>query len=201
MQERVRELELNYRRHLRKKRFKIFLLAVFLLFILSGSYLGILFYENQNELFAKVLQEKMDLKKKLDKARVEQEKDKIFKEKIRKESIELKEPEFSKSDGKEADQPKRIRIDSIPLNVVHLRKSFYQNPSYEKAVFMSRTYYENKDYEKAIFWALKANEFDKSSQESWLLFSKAKEALGEIQDAQKVMEIWEEHYGSLESEE
>lgn len=194
MQERTRELELNYRRYLRRKRIKTLFSIMFCFFALLGSYFGVLFYQNQNKLLTQALEEKRDLEKRLQLAKVNQEKNKVFREKTEK---ELK---LSEQDKEKSSKANRIQITSISLNVKLLKKAFYQNPSLEKALSMSKIYYENKDYKKSIFWALKANEFDKSSQESWILFAKAKEALGEIQEAQEVMESWKKHYGFLGNE-
>ena len=195
MQERVRELELNYQKYLRKKRVKALFLGICLFFILSGAYFGFDFYERKKQLFAKALEEKKSLEKKLEDLKIAQEKNKISKEKMKKELENLKQNE------EELKSLNKIQITSISLNIGLLKKAFYENPSYEKALFMSKMYYENKDYKKSVFWALKANELDKSLKESWFLFAKAKEALGEIQEAEQAMQFWEEYYGFLEDKE
>lgn len=195
MQERVRELEQNYHKYLIKKRIKALFLGIFLCFMLLGSYFLFCFYQSQNELFTKALEEKKGLEQRLELARTEQEKNKISKEKLEKEL------EFLKENEEKINEENKIQITSISLDTILLKKAFYENPSYEKAVLMSKMYYENKAYKKAIFWALKANELDKNSQESWFLFARAKEALGESEQAQRVMELWKEHYGFLEEEE
>ena len=82
-------------------------------------------------------------------------------------------------------------ISSNALNLANLKRSFYQNPSIEKALKLAELYLENKDYKKSIFWSLKANEMDASSKQSLLLFAKAKEALGEVVEAKRVLELYE----------
>ncbi len=155
MQERVRELELNYKKYKIKKALKASFLGLFFVLCGGGVYFAILFYQDKNELFTRALEEKKALEKRLELSKIEQEKNKIFKEKI------AEELELLKQNEEELQQESKIQISSVPLSAALLKKAFYQNPSYEKALLMSQVYYENKDYKKSVFWSLKANELNK----------------------------------------
>ncbi len=191
MQERVRELELNYKKYKRKKALKASFFGIFLILCGAGIYFSVLFYQKKNALFIEALEQKKELEKRLELSKIEQEKSRIFKEKMQEEL------EFLKQNEEELKENHKIQITSSTLNAPLLKKAFYQNPSFEKALAMARIYFENKDYKKCIFWALKANELDSASKETWFLFSRAKEALGENEDAHKAVQFYEEYYGFL----
>ena len=61
----------------------------------------------------------------------------------------------------------------------------YRNP--RDALLIAKAYYRAGNYKKSEIWALKANELDKNSEESWLLFAKSKDALGKRKEALKIL--------------
>ncbi|WP_252198987.1 CDC27 family protein [Campylobacter vulpis] len=186
MQERIYELEKAYKRYLKKLWFKRILFALCGIFFVAC---GILFWEKwqeKKELSLKASAEKRALESKIDQAKILQEKQKLSTQKLEREKESLKEElELLQN------PPQKFIITSNALNLANLKKSFYQNPSLEKALKLAELYLEAKDYKKSIFWSLKANEMDTNSKQSLLLFAKAKEALGEIMEAQKVYELYE----------
>lgn len=115
-------------------------------------------------------------------------KDKIAKEKLHKQLKDLK----------ALQENNKIKIDSQALNIAYLQKSFYQNPSYKKALNLANKYFEIQAYKKSIFWALKANELDRQKQDSWLIFAKAKRALGQEREAKRALQAYMNYYGFIE---
>ncbi|AXP08834.1 transformation system protein [Campylobacter hepaticus] len=187
MQERIDELEARYKYFLLKKYLK-YLFFVILFFIIGLSFFVFLQkYKQQKNIYLKALEYKINLEQKLAKAQILQEKNKIAKERLK--------PQILKT---EEENTKKIEINSRNLNISHLRKSFYENPSYEKALNLANKYFDIKAYKKSIFWALKANELNKEKQDSWLVFAKAKRALGEEKEAQSVLDAYVNYYGFME---
>lgn len=186
MQERIYELEKAYKGYLKKLWFKRILFALFGIFFVAC---GILFWEKwreKKELSLKANAEKKTLENKIEQAKILQEKQKLNAQKLEREKESLKEElELLQN------PPQKFIISSNTLNVANLKRSFYQNPSIEKALKLAELYLENKDYKKSIFWSLKANEMDANSKQSLLLFAKAKEALGEVVEAKRVYELYE----------
>ncbi|MBZ7953739.1 transformation system protein [Campylobacter sp. W0018] len=183
LQERVRELESAYKKYLLKKIFK----NLFYLFLI-GLLMGIIFFIVQNHykqksISLKALNYKKELEQNIIKAKILQEKNKIIREKL----IQENNHTISK-----------IQIDSKVFNITKLKNNFYKNPSYEKALILSREYYKIKDYNKSIFWALKANDIDKKAEDSWLIFAKAKIALGHKDEAKKALDAYLDSYGFIE---
>ena len=180
MQERVYELEKAYKKYLKKlwlKRILAFFVGIFLLIF------GFFIWEKWQEkkaLSLKVSAEKKVLETKISQAKILQEKQKLSNQKLEKEKLELLQ-----------NPPQKFIITSNVLNLPNLKKSFYQNPSLEKALKLAELYLNAKDYKKSIFWSLKANEMDANSKQSLLLFARAKEALGEVAEAKRVYELYE----------
>lgn len=189
LQERVKELELRYKRYLFKKYTLYFI--TFLIFI-SLSFFVYKMYENnekQKILSLKLIEKKKHLEQRLLEAKLTQEKNKILKTKNKEQDLNL----IPKEEYK-------MQIHSKAFDINLLKKAFYQNPSYEKALLLSKMYFEDKIFKKSIFWSLKANELKKDSKEAWLLFAKAKEALGENEEAKRAMDFYNQYYGLIELE-
>lgn len=195
MQERIDELEQRYKIFLLKKYLKYLFFVILISTIAFCSFLAIQKYNKQQNIYFEALKYKKNLEQKLAmaqiSAQISRQKDKLAKEKLYEELKELKTSE-------EKTQLSKIEIDSKPLNFVDLKKSFYQNPSYEKALGLAKKYFDIKAYKKTIFWALKANELDRQSQDSWLIFAKAKRALGEEKEAKNALDTYTNYYGFME---
>ncbi|EOH1486817.1 transformation system protein, partial [Campylobacter jejuni] len=148
-------------------------------------------YNKQKNIYLQAIEHKKHLEQKILQAQILQEKNKISREKLYKELEEVKAVQ-------ENTHISKIEIDSKILNISDLKKSFYQNPSYEKALNLAKKYFDIKAYQKTIFWALKANELDKQKQDSWLIFAQAKRALGEEKEAQSALDAYINYYGLME---
>ncbi|MFQ6342625.1 transformation system protein [Campylobacter sp. VTCC 70190] len=191
MRERIDELEQRYKIFLLKKYLKYLFFVILISIIAFCSFLAIQKYNKQQNIYFEALKYKKNLEQKLAMAQISQEKDRLAKEKLYEELKELKISE-------EKTHLSKMEIDSKPLNFVDLKKSFYQNPSYEKALGLAKKYFDIKAYKKTIFWALKANELDRQSQDSWLIFAKAKRALGEEKEAKNALDTYINYYGFME---
>ncbi|HFN7057094.1 TPA: transformation system protein, partial [Campylobacter jejuni] len=148
-------------------------------------------YNKQKNIYLQAIEHKKHLEQKILQAQILQEKNKISREKLYKELEEVKAVQ-------ENTHISKIEIDSKILNISDLKKSFYRNPSYEKALNLAKKYFDIKVYQKTIFWALKANELDKQKQDSWLIFAQAKRALGEEKEAQSALDAYINYYGLME---
>lgn len=148
IEERVRELEDKYKRYLLKKYFKFLFIFAALVVCMAISFFVIQNFYKQKALTLEALEYKKTLDHQIAQARITNEKNKILQERL------------SKDENKE-ELKTQIDIYSKLLNISDLKRNFYQNPSYEKAMNLAARYYENKDYEKSIFWSLKANDIDR----------------------------------------
>ncbi|EAH4619020.1 transformation system protein [Campylobacter jejuni] len=191
MQERIKELELRYKYFLLKKYLKYLFLIVLILVIAFCFFVLMQKYNKQKNIYLQAIEHKKHLEQKIFQAQILQEKNKISREKLYKELEEVKAVQ-------ENTHISKIEIDSKILNISDLKKSFYQNPSYEKALNLVKKYFDIKAYQKTIFWALKANELDKQKQDSWLIFAQAKRALGEEKEAQSALDAYINYYGLME---
>ncbi|EAI3152013.1 MULTISPECIES: CDC27 family protein [Campylobacter] len=186
IEERVRELEDKYKRYLLKKYFKfLFIFAILIACMLISFFMVQDFYKQK----ALALEYKKTLNWQITQAQIANEKNKILQERLSKDESK---------DELEEELKTQIDIYSKILNISDLKRSFYQNPSYQKAMNLATQYYENKDYEKSIFWSLKANDIDRKNSDSWVLFAKAKQALGKDEEAKQALDTYVSYYGLIE---
>ncbi|HEH4450554.1 TPA: transformation system protein [Campylobacter coli] len=189
IEERVRELEDKYKRYLLKKYFKfLFIFAILIACMLISFFMVQDFYK-QKALALEALEYKKTLNWQITQAQIANEKNKILQERLSKDESK---------DELEEELKTQIDIYSKILNISDLKRSFYQNPSYQKAMSLATQYYENKDYEKSIFWSLKANDIDRKNSDSWVLFAKAKQALGKDEEAKQALDTYVSYYGLIE---
>ncbi|EOX7446316.1 CDC27 family protein [Campylobacter coli] len=186
IEERVRELEDKYKRYLLKKYFKfLFIFAILIACMLISFFMVQDFYKQK----ALALEYKKTLNWQITQAQIANEKNKILQERLSKDESK---------DELEEELKTQIDIYSKILNISDLKRSFCQNPSYQKAMNLATQYYENKDYEKSIFWSLKANDIDRKNSDSWVLFAKAKQALGKDEEAKQALDTYVSYYGLIE---
>lgn len=189
IEERVRELEDKYKRYLLKKYFKFLFIFAALVVCMVISFLAMQNFYKQKALALEALEYKKTLDHQIVQVQIANEKNKILQERLSKDE--------NKEELKE-ELKTQIDIYSKLLNISDLKRNFYQNPSYEKAMNLAARYYENKDYEKSIFWSLKANDIDRKKSSSWILFSKAKQALGKEEEAKQALDTYVSYYGLIE---
>lgn len=189
IEERVRELEDKYKRYLLKKYFKFLFIFAALVVCMVISFFVIQNFYKQKALALEALEYKKTLDHQIVQAQIANEKNKILQERLSKDE--------NKDELKE-ELKTQIDIYSKLLNISDLKRNFYQNPSYEKAMNLAARYYKNKDYEKSIFWSLKANDIDRKKSSSWILFAKAKQALGKEEEAKQALDTYVSYYGLVE---
>ena len=81
-------------------------------------------------------------------------------------------------------------IQKEEVSLKELEDLFQSAPTASKALVIAKRYYRQKKYTKAATWALKANQLDKSNEESWLLFAKALAKLGKREQALNLLGIY-----------
>ncbi len=189
IEERVRELEDKYKRYLLKKYFKFLFIFATLVVCMVISFFVIQNFYKQKALVLEALEYKKTLDHQIVQVQIANEKNKILQERLSKDE--------NKDELKE-ELKTQIDIYSKLLNISDLKRNFYQNPSYEKAMNLAARYYKNKDYEKSIFWSLKANDIDRKNSSSWILFAKAKQALGKEEEAKQALDTYVSYYGLIE---
>jgi tetratricopeptide (TPR) repeat protein len=88
-------------------------------------------------------------------------------------------------------QKKRIEIRSSSLNYMSIMKEkFYKHKNPREAILIAKAYYRAGNYAKSEEWALRANHLNRSLDESWLLFAKSKNMLGEHEEAIKILRAY-----------
>ncbi|MRJ03168.1 MAG: hypothetical protein GXO19_02210 [Epsilonproteobacteria bacterium] len=98
--------------------------------------------------------------------------------------------------------PKRsspVVIQEHKIDPQALERLFSKKPKLSTALLLANYYYERKGYKKAAFWALKANELDPNSRESWLLFAKSLAQSGDRNRAIAVLQVYIKKSGSPEA--
>jgi tetratricopeptide (TPR) repeat protein len=88
-----------------------------------------------------------------------------------------------------------IKKSSKEYKDVEKRFSLSQDP--EDALFLARIYYEKKNYKKAEEWAFIANELNDDSEDSWLIYAKAKNARGQKAKAIHILKSYLRKSNSL----
>ncbi len=68
-----------------------------------------------------------------------------------------------------------------------MKDKFNRNKNPRDALLIAKAYYRAGNYKKSEIWALKANNLNKESEESWLLFAKSKDALGKREETLKIL--------------
>jgi len=91
--------------------------------------------------------------------------------------------------GKDLNKEKpKINFKRSSANYIEvMTKKFKQNENPREALLLAKAYYQEKHYLKAEKWSLIANDLDKNSEESWLIFAKSKVKLGKRREALKIL--------------
>ncbi len=86
---------------------------------------------------------------------------------------------------------KRVFISSQNVgSLSFIKKKFYATNNIAFSLLLSQKFLEKKAYKKALKWALISNEIDETSEQSWILFAKAKMKLGKKQDALNALNVY-----------
>ncbi|MEA2028579.1 MAG: CDC27 family protein [Campylobacterota bacterium] len=115
-----------------------------------------------------------------------------------KSEVEKKSPEARLEEEIERRHEKKyIHIKKSSNAYKEVEKRFASSQDPEDALFLARYYYENKKYKKAEEWAFIANELNDESEESWLIYAKAKAARGEYLKAIHILDAYLKKTNSL----
>ncbi|BAF70118.1 tetratricopeptide repeat protein [Nitratiruptor sp. SB155-2] len=113
---------------------------------------------------------------------------------VQKESAHIvkKNPVVKKLPQKSFDQKTEnvIVIQKKDAKLASLISNFYNAPTYSKALIIAQKFYEQKKYENALKWSLKANELNKKSEKSWILFAKSMYKLGQKEKALQTLQFY-----------
>ncbi|MCW1360915.1 CDC27 family protein [Campylobacter sp. CCS1377] len=189
----IQELELKHKKFKQKRYIKFSLLGVLVFCLCFASFILFKYLQNQQHTLNLALKEKKNLQNKLQDAKIIQEKNKILQNKT---TLNAQETPHIQTINLSTTNELKIIVQSYEASIPELRSDFYAHPNYKSAIKLSKIYYQNKDYKKSIFWSLKANELNKNNQESWLMFAKAKIALGQKEEAIKALSNYMSFYDS-----
>ena len=64
-----------------------------------------------------------------------------------------------------------------------LLKNYQIKGDYLSALKLAEYFYKKRDFTKALYWAKNANKLDSTKEDSWIIYAKAKYALGKREDA------------------
>ena len=73
--------------------------------------------------------------------------------------------------------------------------------SYQTAIKIAQFYLLQKEYKKAVKWAVEASKKDPAQAQSWIIYAKAKQALGKPEVAKRALTIYLKHNTSAEAQE
>ncbi len=80
-------------------------------------------------------------------------------------------------------------IDANTTTVIkNIESRFPETKDYDDAIYLAKYFYKRHNYKKASKWAMNANVVNSSSEESWLLYAKAKAKQGYRVQALKVLQ-------------
>ncbi len=97
----------------------------------------------------------------------------------------------AKSAAPKVASKKKVFISSQNVrSLSFIKKKFYATNNISFSLLLSQKFLEKKEYKKALKWALISNEIDETSEQSWILFAKAKIKLGKKQDALNALNIY-----------
>jgi len=85
-------------------------------------------------------------------------------------------------------EPSKIAIEMTSNNYMQImQEKFLKLKNPRDAILIAKAYFRAGNYQKSEEWALKANSIDSSLEESWLLFAKSKEMMGDRREALKIL--------------
>ncbi len=94
---------------------------------------------------------------------------------------------------------KKRKEESFQLKVTQ-RESLYNmlvaykdKKTYKTAIKIAQFYMLQKEYEKAVKWAVEASKKDPTQAQSWIIYAKAKRALGKPEVAKRALTIFLKH--------
>ena len=99
---------------------------------------------------------------------------------------------------KAAKEPMQLKITERE-GLYKMLVDYKDNKSYRTAIKIAQFYLLQKEYEKAVKWAVEASKKDPSQAQSWIIYAKAKKALGKPEMAKRALTIYLKHNYSPEA--
>jgi len=100
--------------------------------------------------------------------------------------------------AKIAKEPMQLKITERE-GLYKMLVDYKDNKSYRTAIKIAQFYLLQKEYEKAVKWAVEASKKDPSQAQSWIIYAKAKKALGKPEMAKRALTIYLKHNYSPEA--
>ncbi len=104
----------------------------------------------------------------------------------------------AKNGTKAANEPMQLKIMERE-GLYKMLVDYKDNKSYRSAIKIAQFYLLQKEYEKAVKWAVEASKKDPSQAQSWIIYAKAKKALGKPEMAKRALTIYLKHNYSPEA--
>lgn len=77
---------------------------------------------------------------------------------------------------------------------------YNQKKSYSLAIYITKQYYFDSDYKSSGIWAKRANQLDRNKEEAWLFYAKSVYALGDVQKAKRILNVFLQYKDSTKAE-
>lgn len=93
----------------------------------------------------------------------------------------------------------KVFIETQEIDSLHyLKDKFEKTHNIVFSLMLAEEYYMIKNYEESLKWALLSNDIDSSNERSWIWFAKAKNKLGQKEDAIKALKAYLQSHQSKE---
>lgn len=79
-------------------------------------------------------------------------------------------------------------------------EKYNQKKSYALAIYIAKQYYFDSDYKNSGIWSKRANQLDRNKEEAWLFYAKSVYALGDIEKAKRILNIFLQYKDSTKAE-
>ncbi len=91
---------------------------------------------------------------------------------------------------------KLLHIQTQKSDIKTLQETFANHPNKNIALLIAQKFYELHKYPQALEWSIKANEFDKSDEKSWIIFAKSAYKMGDKRRALDALYAYLLHHPS-----
>ncbi len=193
-----------YRKHQAKQRQKYFL-GIFLLLAAGLALFWFISSQDTVEANPATQQQSSTFEQPKDNTTIQTAHQTPNKVTIQKTSVKTPVEKSMPTDIKKRTNSSSKEADTFQLKITQ-QKNFYNllleyknRPSYQSAIKLAQFYFNEKDYKKTVKWAIEASKKDPSQATSWILYAKAKKALGNTDVAKKALAIYLKHNASKEA--
>ena len=127
-----------------------------------------------------------------------------------------KEPVVTVESSKQIQKPlktekKVVFVDDLPKQTLFTNvneekpleswiEKYNQKKSYALAIYIAKQYYFDSDYKNSGIWAKRANQLDRNKEEAWLFYAKSVYALGDVEKAKRILNIFMQYKDSTKAE-